>query len=317
MVDTQPLTDAVNTIDLLQSIYFDQEFEFDTETEATLYKTLQACWESDTWDELPPALPPTLQFTIKAPVELPEEEDILFHLIFQGRISLMNIKDYQLSLPASSNGGWLSRQQHQALLEPFLAMQAEKNNEEEERSTQIIERMQHLQDLAVPLARHYVNEKKAQAVTANLANADNGPLRFLREWIWFPMIYTREKRGDIIDWAPKYGITGVLVPGKPGMMCLEGTEKKVVQFINDIKTISWASIPAGHRKMSSRWKQVVECDNMARLNEQRLFQDMAELKFDIHGPFGNRNSLSLLQAWMQEKGCGEAFDHLFEYDSAP
>lgn len=99
------------------------------------------------------------------------------------------------------------------------------------------------------------------------------------------------------------------------MMCLEGIEKNVVQFINDIKTISWASIPPSHRKMSSRWKQVVECSQMDGLNQARLFKDMTELKFDIHGPFGNRNSLSLLQAWMQEKGCGEAFDHLFEYDN--
>jgi hypothetical protein len=98
-------------------------------------------------------------------------------------------------------------------------------------------------------------------------------------------------------------------------MCLEGPEKQVVQFVNDIKTISWADIPASHRKMTSRWKQSVECNNNAELEQQRLFENMIEVKFDIHGAFANHNDLSMLQAWMQEKGCGEAFDHLFEHDN--
>jgi hypothetical protein len=99
-------------------------------------------------------------------------------------------------------------------------------------------------------------------------------------------------------------------------MCLEGPEKNVIQFINDIKTISWADIPAGHRKMSSRWKQHVDCSNTEELNQSRLFKDMTEVKFDIYGKFSNHNDLNKLKAWMQEKGCGAAFDHLFEYDNA-
>jgi hypothetical protein len=100
------------------------------------------------------------------------------------------------------------------------------------------------------------------------------------------------------------------------MMCLEGSEKQVTQFVNDIKTISWADIPAGHRKMTSRWKEYVDCNNNTELENARLFQGMTELKFDISGKFANHTSLNMLQAWMQEKGCGEAFNHLFEYDSA-
>jgi hypothetical protein len=98
-------------------------------------------------------------------------------------------------------------------------------------------------------------------------------------------------------------------------MCLEGPEKNVMQFVNDIKTISWADIPASHRKMTSRWKQHVNCSNKVELESHRLFENMTEVKFDIHGQFSNHNDLSKLQSWMQEKGCGEAFDHLFEHDN--
>jgi hypothetical protein len=97
-------------------------------------------------------------------------------------------------------------------------------------------------------------------------------------------------------------------------MCLEGKEKDVIQFINDIKTVSWADIPASHRKMSSRWKQQETCADMDQLNQHRLFQDMKEVTFDIHGQFANHNNLNMLQSWMAEKGCGDAFEHLFEYE---
>ncbi|GAA5794806.1 hypothetical protein EDC94DRAFT_606886 [Helicostylum pulchrum] len=296
------LTDAVNTIDLLQSIYFDQEFEFQHTEDETFYSKLHACWETDTWTSFS-NLPSNLEFTIKAPIEIPDDEEIQLHLVFNGSISLTNITDYQLSLPSASNF-WLSREEYDSLVNMLNEIQVD---DDADRSTWIIEKMQQLQTEAVPFAVSYLEKSKKQNMVR-----DDGPVRFLREWIWFPMIYTREKRGDIIAWAPKYGITGILVPGKPGMMGLEGTEKNVVRFINDIKTISWASLPASHRKMSSKWKQFVDCNNTQELNQARLFNDMTELKFDIHGPFGNRNSLSLLQAWMQEKGCGEAFGHLFE-----
>ncbi|KAL0137375.1 hypothetical protein V8B55DRAFT_1527813, partial [Mucor lusitanicus] len=309
------LSDAINTIDLLQSIYFDKEFEFQRNEDEAAYTMLQGCWESDTWPTcFDPPLPSSLAFTIKAPVELPDQEldeEDAIHLVFNGQLSLTSITDYQLTLPSAANL-WLSREDHETLVNTL-------NNEiqldsSDDRSTWIIEKMQQLQSIAEPYALAKLQKSKEEIEKAKLLQ-EGGPVRFLRDWIWFPMIYTREKRGDIIDWAPKYNITGFLCPGKPGAMCLEGPEKKVIQFVNDIKTISWASINPSHRKMTSRWKQTVDCSNDAQLNAERLFEGMTEIKFDIHGKFSNHNDLSKLQSWLKEKGCGEAFDHLFEYDS--
>ncbi|CEP11932.1 hypothetical protein [Parasitella parasitica] len=308
------LSDAVNTIDLLQSIYFDKEFEFKRNEDEITYKSLQGCWEADTWPAcFDPSLPGNLEFTIKAPVELQElqDQDDHLYLTFNGQISLDSIADYQLTLPSAANF-WLSREDHESLVHIL-------NNEiqldsTEDRSTCIIEKMQQLQSIAEPYALAKLQKLKEDKDKGK-PGKDNGPVRLLRDWIWFPMIYTREKRGDIIDWAPKYNITGFLCPGKPGAMCLEGPEKNVIQFVNDIKTISWASISPSCRKMSSRWKQHVDCANYDELSSHRIFTDMVEVKFDIHGQFANHNDLSKLQSWLQEKGCGEAFDHLFEYDN--
>lgn len=177
------LTDAVNTIDLLQSIYFDQEFEFDTLQEQELYQTLHTCWETNNWTKFN-NLPCHLEFTIKAPIEIPDQEDILIHLIFHGRLSLFDVSDYQLYLPSASNL-WLSRHNHETLVNQLNDIEMDPNND---RSTWIIEKMQQLQTIAVPYAIRYLSEKKVETATI-----DDGPVRLLREWIWFPMIYTREK----------------------------------------------------------------------------------------------------------------------------
>lgn len=186
------LSDAVNTIDLLQSIYFDKEFEFQRDQDEAAYKTLQGCWESDTWPtSFNPPLPSSLEFTIKAPVELldQEDEEDVIYLTFNGQLSLTSITDYQLTLPSAANL-WLSREDHESLVNTL-------NNEiqldsSDDRSTWIIEKMQQLQAIAEPYALAKLQKSKQESDKAKLLQ-EGGPVRFLRDWIWFPMIYTREK----------------------------------------------------------------------------------------------------------------------------
>ncbi|KAI9483037.1 MAG: hypothetical protein EXX96DRAFT_556595 [Benjaminiella poitrasii] len=318
MSTEEVLTDAVNTIDLIQSIFFDREFEFRRHEDETLYSKLQACHEQDDWSSLSnqSALPNSIEFIVKAPIDLEQDDndDVIVYLTFNGLISLTSLDDYQLTL-TSANNVWLSREDHEKLVHT-LNNEIDPNDKQADRATWIIEKLQQMQMIAEPYATTWLQKTKEDSVLKASANNGGEPIRFLRDWIWFPMIYTREKRGHIISWAPKYNITGFLCPGKPGCMCLEGSEKDVNEFVNDIKTVSWAGIPASHRKMSSRWKQFGElCNDRAQLDSQRLFTDMTEVKFDIHGAFANHNDLNKLQLWMQDKGCGEAFDHLFDHDT--
>ncbi|KAI8370905.1 hypothetical protein BD560DRAFT_396298 [Blakeslea trispora] len=312
MIKKDIMIDTANTVDLLQSIYFDKEFEFKTAEDETNYQDLQSHIEQENWT----SSLSQLEFYIKAPIDLPENEreegGYHVYLTFYCRLSLSSSAEYELTMPSAFNL-WLTREDHESLV---YAMANEIDvSDQEERSTFIVEKMQQMIVIAEPYALAWLKRKQEQTEKERAALAiENGPTRFLRDWIWFPMIYTREKRGDIVKWAPKYGITGFLCPGKPGCMCLEGTEQKIAQFINDIKTISWADIPAGHKKMTSRWKQVIECQNKAEFDRQRIFSDMQEVKFEIHGAFANHNNLSMLQTWLNEKGCKEAFSHLFEYE---
>jgi len=43
---------------------------------------------------------------------------------------------------------------------------------------------------------------------------ENGPDRLERVWFWFPMLSTREKRKDLVEYAPRYGLTGFVLAGE-------------------------------------------------------------------------------------------------------
>lgn len=45
-----------------------------------------------------------------------------------------------------------------------------------------------------------------------------------RMWIHSHHIYSKSKMKNIEDWAKELNLTGFLMPGKPGFMCVEGLE---------------------------------------------------------------------------------------------
>lgn len=40
-----------------------------------------------------------------------------------------------------------------------------------------------------------------------------------RVWFWFPSLSTREKRDDMVNWAPEYGLTGFVLAGAFSNVC--------------------------------------------------------------------------------------------------
>ena len=52
---------------------------------------------------------------------------------------------------------------------------------------------------------------------------ENSPLLFVRYWIYSHHIYSKIKRREILDLAHEYDISGFCLPGRPGIICAEGT----------------------------------------------------------------------------------------------
>jgi hypothetical protein len=101
-----------------------------------------------------------------------------------------------------------------------------------------------------------------------VAEEDAGDEALQRVWFWFPSLSTKEKRRDLVDYAPRYGLTGFVLagehirtenvqadgfrsPGKPGLLCLEGDARKVDQYMSAIKSESWSDIPSYQKKVGT------------------------------------------------------------------
>jgi hypothetical protein len=151
-------------------------------------------------------------------------------------------------------------------------------------------------DLVRDRASAYLIALEQQNAVAAAAN--NGPE--VRAWFYFPSISTREKRDDLVNHAPSYGLTGFLLAGKPGVLCLEGESQHIDDFMKFIKTESWGDIPSGHKKVSEVLRE--ECT-------QRRFTGMEEItdQLEKRGQRSNRSDMKGLEQWLEARGLGESF----------
>lgn len=159
----------------------------------------------------------------------------------------------------------------------------------------ILSVIEHLREAA---SEHLERSRRAEATKDSKPNTP-----IVRVWFYFPSISTRAKRDDIVNYAPGYGLTGFLLAGKPGVLCLEGGSAAIDDFMKFIKTESWGDIPSGHKKVSERYREV-------RGDVERAFRDMREvtgLFGERRGERANRNDMKALEAWLTERGLGEAF----------
>lgn len=138
--------------------------------------------------------------------------------------------------------------------------------------------------------------------TATDSKASTGPL--VRVWFYFPSLSTREKRQHMVDWAPSYSLTGFVLAGKPGLLCLEGSASDIDAYMNEIKTVSWGDIPSHQKKVSERYRETGP-------EVTRAFDGMIEitdLVGERHGARQNRGDMAAIEAWLKDKGLGDMFE---------
>ncbi|KAF7714926.1 Uncharacterized protein PECH_007830 [Penicillium ucsense] len=148
--------------------------------------------------------------------------------------------------------------------------------------------------------------KQTQTVSAegpDATKASSGPL--VRVWFYFPSLSTRKKRDDMVNLAPGYGLTGFVLAGKPGVLCLEGLPVDIDAYMSFIKTHSWGDIPSHQKKVSERFRETE--------NIQRVFPGMEEITDSLGargGQRANRGDMQALEAWLGERGLQRAFEQV-------
>ncbi|ORY88190.1 hypothetical protein BCR35DRAFT_301706 [Leucosporidium creatinivorum] len=186
---------------------------------------------------------------------------------------------------------WLSRSAHDDLATSLLSLtsSAEPTSGNSELILEAVERLREQARDVLPKEREKSVEKEAE-----------------EEWrVWFVLtsLSTREKRDDMVNWAPEYQLTGFVLAGKPALLVLEGTVKNINTYMNEIKAKSWADIPSFQKKVSERSRTLITP------SAPRAFTSMDEITSLISrgGHRGNRGEMGEVRDFLTEKGLGEMF----------
>lgn len=133
-----------------------------------------------------------------------------------------------------------------------------------------------------------VIQTTCEATTDKSIAQDNS---FQRIWIYSHHIYNKKKREEIIKKAKDLGITGFSLPGKPGVICIEGDNSSCMQWWKIIKSMAWKKIII--RKTETF--QIVEA------NSVRRFSNFIELSLNM-GDFSK---------YMNDLGFSSIFNEFF------
>lgn len=136
---------------------------------------------------------------------------------------------------------------------------------------------------------------------------------FTRLWIYSHHIYSKFKRRDIIDWAEELKLTGFSLPGKPGVVCVEGYSRPVDEYWHRLRRLNW-------KRLAIREKDDLDIGN-DDIAKYRKFSNFEEKVFDVRGGKGREYHMDLgkFYTFLEQHGFSHIFHIYFGVDgkSAP
>ena len=73
--------------------------------------------------------------------------------------------------------------------------------------------------------------------------------KFSRIWIYSHHIYSVNKRKNIVQWAKELELNGFSKPGKPGVICVEGTQENAQEYLSRLKSLNWQRLTVNKIKL--------------------------------------------------------------------
>ncbi|XP_038055212.1 RWD domain-containing protein 2B-like [Patiria miniata] len=134
---------------------------------------------------------------------------------------------------------------------------------------------------------------------------------FTRLWIHSHHIYSKFKRRDILDWGTELPVTGFCLPGKPGIICIEGEKSFAEEFWNRLRRMNWKKISCKHRE------DVPLCDGKGQstsTSDLRRFSGFEEKEFAVSSGRDYHMDLGMFFKFLEEHNCGSVFKILLGVD---
>jgi len=123
---------------------------------------------------------------------------------------------------------------------------------------------------------------------------------FSRYWIYSHHIYSKTKRKNILDMAKDYDVTGFCLPGKPGIICIEGPTKNCVDWWGVVRNWNW-------KRLNIKIQEELEGD----IEDCRLFSGFVEIGEVKSGSRDCHMDMGQFQTYLQQHGCLHIFSQLF------
>ena len=131
---------------------------------------------------------------------------------------------------------------------------------------------------------------------------ESGPdAYFCRMWLYMHHIYSKTKRRNILAHADELQLTGFCLPGKPGIVCVEGTSQNTKDFYFILRRWNWKSI-------ACRRKEIIESRD---IDANRKIQGFQELAFDTHGTRQTHMDMGQFLDYLRTHGLEYMFKELF------
>ena len=121
---------------------------------------------------------------------------------------------------------------------------------------------------------------------------------YSRVWYYAHHIYSREKRTNMLQWSKEWCLTGFILPGKPGIICIEGLKKNCKEFNSRVRAMNWQLLKLQHEEPTLS-------------SEEMKFENLKELIFDVHGRDNKHQDLGQFRTFLSEIGLDNVFQVLF------
>lgn len=144
------------------------------------------------------------------------------------------------------------------------------------------------------------NQNVEPVKSANDKNCSAGVERFTRFWIYSHHIYNKKKREEIAKKSKELKLTGFCLPGKPGIICIEGDESACNDWWQDIKSMTW-------KKIMIRKTEIFDEKSNCRFN------NFEELHFQSSANSKNAN-MREFSKFMIEHGFSDIFNEFFGFN---
>uniref|UniRef100_H0WQE5 RWD domain-containing protein n=2 Tax=Otolemur garnettii TaxID=30611 RepID=H0WQE5_OTOGA len=285
MIEIEQAEAQLSELDLLASM-FPGENELIVNDQLALAE-LKACIEKRTME----GRSSKVYFTINMNLDLSEGAMVMFSLA-----CILPFK-YPAVLPEITVRSVLLSRSQQTQLNTDLSTYLQKNC---------------LGDVCILNATEWVREHASGYVSKDISSSSISvstvqavDLILTRLWIYSHHIYNKCKRKNILEWAKELSLSGFSMPGKPGVVCVEGPQSACEEFWSRLRKLNWKRILIRHRE------DIPFDGTNDEMEKQRKFSIFEEKVFSVSGARGNHMDFGQLYQFLNAKGCGDVFQMFF------